>query len=292
MFAFSIGLAEKVLLADTLAKVANIGFSDVYTLNSTSAIIVTLAYTFQIFFDFSGYSNMVTGIGLMLNLDMPMNFNSPYRAVSINDFWKRWHISLTRFFTEYVYFPLGGNRKGKYRTYCNVFIIFFLSGLWHGSNWTFIAWGILHGVASVLTRMFKKYWDKLHVILQWMITFGFVNISWVFFRADSIKDALQVVKYLFSGYYGEVPQTMISSMLLPEISTLITMIFGEGTIIMSLAMNLMFILCFVLAIQVKNVNEKLKTFSEDKHYPIIYAILLVWCIVSLSGVPTFIYVNF
>ena len=292
VFAFSIGLAEKVLLADTLAKAANIGFGDVNALNSTSAIIVTLAYTFQIYFDFSGYSNMVTGIGMMLNLEMPMNFNSPYRALSINDFWKRWHMSLTKFFTEYVYFPLGGNRKGKGRTYFNVFIIFFLSGLWHGANWTFIIWGILHGAASILTRIFHEQWEKLHTVIKWLATFSFINITWVFFRAESVKDAVQIIKYLFSGYYGALPQELVNSFLPPEITFIIYRFLNDSAILQTMFINLLFILCLILSVQIRNVNERLKTFCTDKQYPVLYAVLFVWAVVSLAGIPTFIYVNF
>ena len=292
IYAFAIGLAEKVLLADTLAKAVNIGFSDVSSLNSTSAIIITLAYTFQIYFDFSGYSNMVTGIGKMLNLEMPVNFNSPYRALSINDFWKRWHISLTKFFTEYVYFPLGGNRKGKGRTYFNVFMIFFLSGLWHGANWTFIIWGILHGAASVLTRMFHAQWEKLHTVIKWLATFSFINITWVFFRAQSVKDAVQIVKYLFSGYYGTLSQELISSFIPPEITFIIYQFLNDSAVVQTIFVNLLLILCLLLSVQARNVNERLKTFAQDRQYPVVYAVLFAWAVVSLAGIPTFIYVNF
>ena len=122
------------------------------SLNTTSALFAVLSYSLQIYFDFSGYSDMVLGIGKMLNLDMPINFNSPYKAANILDFWKRWHISLTRFLTEYIYFPLGGNRKGTVRTYINVMCVFAVSGIWHGASWTFVIWGLLHGAASVITR--------------------------------------------------------------------------------------------------------------------------------------------
>lgn len=139
--AFSIGLAKKVLVADTFAKAADYGFSHIEGLGTVNALIVMLSYTFQIYFDFSGYCDMATGIGKFFNIDLPMNFNSPYKAITITDFWKRWHMTMTRFFTTYVYIPLGGSRKGKIRTYINVMIVFLVSGLWHGANWTFILWG-------------------------------------------------------------------------------------------------------------------------------------------------------
>ena len=140
-----------------------------------------LAYTLQIYFDFSGYCDVASGICSMLNIELPMNFNSPYKALTVYDFWKRWHITLTRFFRTYIYFPLGGSRKGTLRTYFNIFLIFFVSGIWHGANWTFILWGALHGVAMVLNRIFKKQIDQLHPALSWLATFAFINVTWVIF---------------------------------------------------------------------------------------------------------------
>lgn len=160
LMAFAFGLAKKVLIADLFGNVANIGFGDVAELNTLTALITMFAYTIQIYFDFSGYCDMATGVALMFNIKLPMNFNSPYKATTITEFWKRWHITLTRFFTQYVYIPLGGNRKGKIRTYINVLIVFLLSGIWHGANYTFIVWGILQGVGSVITRIFKDRIEK------------------------------------------------------------------------------------------------------------------------------------
>lgn len=160
IMAFAFGLAKKVLIADLFGNVVNIGFGNVAELNTLTALITMFAYTIQIYFDFSGYCDMATGIALMFNIKLPMNFNSPYKAITITDFWKRWHITLTRFFTQYVYIPLGGNRKGKIRTYINILIIFLLSGIWHGANYTFIVWGILHGIGSVITRIFKGRIEK------------------------------------------------------------------------------------------------------------------------------------
>ena len=148
--AVAFGLAKKVLLADTFGKLVDWGYADVGALDTVSALLVMLAYTLQIYFDFSGYCDVASGICSMLNIELPMNFNSPYKALTVYDFWKRWHITLTRFFRTYIYFPLGGSRKGTLRTYFNIFLIFFVSGIWHGANWTFILWGALHGVAMVL----------------------------------------------------------------------------------------------------------------------------------------------
>ena len=141
LYIFAMGMAKKVLLADTFGKAVNWGFGNIDSLDSINAFLVMLSYTFQIYFDFSGYCDMAVGIGKMMNIDFPVNFNSPYKALTITDFWDRWHITLTRFFTKYVYIPLGGNRKGKCRTYLNMMAVFLLSGIWHGANWTFILWG-------------------------------------------------------------------------------------------------------------------------------------------------------
>lgn len=141
LYGFTLGLAKKVILADSFGSAVNKGLQDVGHLSCTTALFVMLAYTLQIYFDFSGYCDMATSIGKMMNIDITLNFNSPYKATSISEFWRRWHITLTRFFTHYVYIPLGGNRKGMIRTYLNIMIVFIISGLWHGANWTFVLWG-------------------------------------------------------------------------------------------------------------------------------------------------------
>lgn len=138
---FSFGLLKKVILADTFAGAFAWGCENIDVLTSMDCFLVMLAYTFEIYFDFSGYSDMAVGVSRMLNITLPMNFDSPYKAVSIRDFWKRWHISLTKFFTKYLYIPLGGSRKGKFFTYLNTMIVFTVSGIWHGAGWAFILWG-------------------------------------------------------------------------------------------------------------------------------------------------------
>lgn len=138
IYMFAMGLGKKVLIADMFAGAVNWGYGNVTALNSTSALFVSFAYCMQIYFDFSGYSDMSIGISRMLQMDLPVNFNSPYKAVTILEFWDRWHMTLTRFLGKYLYIPLGGNRKGKLRTYLNIMIVFLCSGLWHGASWTFI----------------------------------------------------------------------------------------------------------------------------------------------------------
>jgi len=198
LFIFSIGLFKKVVIADTFAVWATAGFDTAATLNLFEAWATSLSYTFQLYFDFSGYTDMAIGAALLFNIKLPINFNSPYKATSIQDFWRRWHITLSRFLKDYIYIPLGGNRKGEFRTYTNLMATFIIGGLWHGAGWTFIFWGFLHGLALVIHRAWSKLGFKLNSILAWFITFNFINISWVFFRAKEWEDAVKVLSSMFS----------------------------------------------------------------------------------------------
>ena len=152
LFVFAIGLFKKVVIADTFAQWANIGFDQAPTLTMIDAWATSLSYTFQLYFDFSGYTDMAIGAALLFNIKLPINFNSPYKALSIQDFWRRWHITLSRFLRDYLYIPLGGNRSSKHRIYLNLFLTFLLGGIWHGAGWTFVLWGALHGAAMMLHR--------------------------------------------------------------------------------------------------------------------------------------------
>ena len=199
LFLFSIGLFKKVVIADTFAVWANNGFDTAVTLNMIEAWATSLSYTFQLYFDFSGYTDMAIGASLLFNIKLPINFNSPYKATSIQDFWRRWHITLSTFLKDYIYIPLGGNRKGTFRTSTNLMATFILGGIWHGAGWTFVFWGFLHGVALVINHLWKSIGLKMPMLLAWFITFNFVNIAWVFFRAKEWSDALKVLRAMFLG---------------------------------------------------------------------------------------------
>ena len=199
LFIFSIGLFKKVVIADTFAKYATAGFDQAEVLNLLEAWVTSLSYTFQLYFDFSGYTDMAIGAALLFNIKLPINFNSPYKALDIQDFWRRWHITLSRFLRDYIYIPLGGNRKGSLRTYTNLLATFVLGGIWHGAGWTFLFWGFLHGMALVIHRFWKQFGYTMPKILAWFITFNFINIAWVFFRAQSFDDALKVLSGMFNG---------------------------------------------------------------------------------------------
>ena len=199
LFIFSMGLFKKVVIADTFAIWATQGFDVSKSLNMIEAWITSLSYTFQLYFDFSGYTDMAIGIALLFNIKIPMNFFSPYKATTIQDFWRRWHITLSRFLKDYIYIPLGGNRKGEIRTYTNLFTTFILGGIWHGAGWTFVLWGAFHGLGLIVHRAWEKFGFKMPTYLAWFITFNFINTTWVFFRALDFESAIKVLGGMFSG---------------------------------------------------------------------------------------------
>ena len=198
LFIFSIGLFKKVVIADTFAVWATQGFDIAVNLNLFEAWATSLSYTFQLYFDFSGYTDMAIGISLLFNIKLPINFNSPYKATNIQDFWRRWHITLSRFLRDYIYIPLGGNKKGSFRTYSNLLATFVIGGFWHGAGWTFLFWGFLHGLSLAIHRLWQTLGFKMWTWLAWLITFNFVNIAWVFFRAKEWDDALRILSSMFS----------------------------------------------------------------------------------------------
>ena len=202
-FLVFMGLIKKVLIADRFGEWVSTGFDHPETLNLLSAWAASLSYTFQIYFDFSGYTDMALGAALLFNIKLPINFNSPYKALDIQDFWRRWHITLSRFLKEYIYIPLGGNRTREVLVYSNLMVTFLIGGLWHGAGWTFLFWGFLHGAAILVHRAWKKTGLAMPRWLAWLVTFNFVNIAWVFFRAKSWGDAMGVLKAMtgLNGIY-------------------------------------------------------------------------------------------
>lgn len=199
-YRFVIGLAKKVLIANTLAAYADQVFGMSYgDLATGTAWIGILSYTFQIYFDFSGYSDMAIGLGKMMGFRFPENFNDPYTSRSVTEFWKRWHMTLGNFIMNYLYIPLGGNRKGKGRMYFNLWLCFLLSGLWHGASWTFVLWGAFHGLFICADKLFlKDLLKKAGKLPSVIITFFIVNMGWVLFRADTAADAGGFYQALFS----------------------------------------------------------------------------------------------
>ncbi len=198
LFVFAIGLFKKVVLADAFAVWATQGFDLSESLNFYEAWLTSLSYTFQIYFDFSGYTDMAIGSALLFNIRLPANFASPYKSLNIQDFWRRWHITLSRFLKDYIYIPLGGNRKGVLRTHTNLLLTFLIGGIWHGAGWTFVFWGFLHGIALVIHRIWSSLGFRMHYIIGWFLTFQFINVTWVFFRAETWDDALKVLRGMAS----------------------------------------------------------------------------------------------
>ena len=294
VYAFSLGLAKKVLLADTLAKIVNVGYNNIEALNSVDALLVIVCYSLQIYFDFSGYCDMAYGIGYALNIKLPINFNSPYKATSISDFWDRWHMTLTGFFTKYLYIPLGGSRKGKIRTLVNIMIVFLVSGLWHGANWTFIIWGALNGGLMVFERLMKVENWKLPKAVKQIGTFGVATFAWSIFRSASLSETMALWKRLFCGGIGEVyvPICECFNDLL-ELKVLYRL--GLGGIIESWPWLIMLVFIMVLVFvcfKMKNTKEKVENFTFTNRKLVVVVGLMLWSILSLSEISEFLYVNF
>ncbi len=200
---FTLGLSKKVLIADNLSPWVAPIFANADNVTFIEAWVGALSYTFQLYFDFSGYSDMAIGLGWMFNINLPRNFNSPYKATSITDFWRRWHITLSNFLRDYLYILLGGSRKGEARRYANLLITMLLGGLWHGAGWTFVVWGGLHGVYLSINHAWRKLEISLPKTISWVITFLAVVFGWVLFRASSFGDAIALLKTMI-GFKGIV----------------------------------------------------------------------------------------
>ena len=294
LYCFSLGLAKKVLVADTLAGAVTYGYGHLQGLSSTDALLTIFCYTLQLYFDFSGYCDMAHGLCKMLGINLPVNFNSPYRAVSVSDFWARWHMTLSRFFRLCVYIPMGGNRKGLFRTCVNIMVIFLLSGLWHGAGLGFLLWGALHGGAMVVERLLKGK-VKVPKILGWALTFLFVNLAWVYFRAPTVEVAHTLFSAVFSGGMLRPSAGMAAALQWPEVAgalkflaRFLPALSGRLSYILPLcAVPLSFLLVFC-----QNPVEQLKEFRPTAPKALLCVVCLCWSIVSLSGVAQFLYVNF
>lgn len=309
LYLFVLGLFKKVLIADTFGKAVDLGYASLTSLNSWDGIIVMLSYTLQLYFDFSGYCDMAMGISGMFGITLPLNFDSPYKAANILEFWKGWHRTLTAFFTKYLYIPLGGNRKGRGRTYLNCLIVFFLSGIWHGSGLTFIVWGMMHGVLYVLTRAFKEsgIYSTLsgrlkrtgHLMgrfrhgISVLLTFLYVNAAWVFFRAPSIEDAGMLLKTIFSFQGGRVNRELAGCFNLDEFWYVIKILhLDRWQYAHYILMVVILIAVLLLVFFGKNAVNYVGTVKPGFLHAVFITVLFVWSVLSLSGVSSFLYVNF
>ncbi len=199
---FVVGFFKKVALADYLALYVDRVYDAPSQFGASSLLLATVAFAWQIYFDFSGYTDMARGIARVMGFRMMLNFNNPYTATDLGDFWSRWHISLSTWFKDYLYYPLGGNRKGEWITYRNLIITFVVSGVWHGANWTFAVWGALHALGRCCTRGLERadwYTQKVPRLLKQTWVFSFVCFAWIFFRAQSLQDAWLIIHRIATG---------------------------------------------------------------------------------------------
>lgn len=329
---FVLGLSKKVIIADTLAIAVDYGYSNLQTLTPMDAILTAVCYSFQIYFDFSGYCDMGRGVCQMVGMDLPINFESPYKARNIDDFWKRWHMSLTTFFTRYVYIPLGGNRKGIVRTYINFLIVFILSGFWHGAGLTFIVWGAMHGLLYVITRAVKNFAvassknvNKVESVknayrgnknvkagtveknssatllpykLALILTFIFVSLAWVFFRANTVDDALTLISAMtrFKDYGAAalmISKDFIKCFQIDElwyifkITPIARMTWGPDV-----CMWFIIVICAALAFISPNAAQLTQKHKVNVPGAMLLAVLFVWSVIKFANVSTYIYLGF
>ena len=318
IMSFIIGLSKKVLLADTLSKMVVYGFHYTYYLDTLTVIVVMLAYTFQIYLDFSGYCDMANGVSLMLGFKLPVNFNSPYKAATAKELWQRWHMTLSRFFIKYVYIPLGGSRKGKIRTIINVLVVFVLSGLWHGAGWTYICWGLMQGLLVV--------WDDLGIVgvkpskseensakprryllrekplfmvpraVGNALTFFMFVVSLVFFRSQDMTYAIQMFKQFFvwtyPGFlYRTASQLVIAENYIPrQLFSQLGIQGGDTIVYMATLIILLIVSAFIMTR--KNTQEMVEETKFSFKTVLGLTIVFVWSFISLSNVSTFIYFQY
>lgn len=294
IYAFSMGLGKKVLLADNLAAVVSAGFGGYATANSTEIALAMVCYSLQIYFDFSGYCDMAYGASLMLNVEIPINFNSPYKSTSIADFWQRWHATLNAFFTKYIYIPLGGSRKGMIRTILNIMIVFAISGFWHGTNLTFIVWGLLNGLFVVIYRIFRKQVDTVPKVIRIGCTFIIATLLWSIFRSASINDSLAMTGRLFTAGFGAVSPVYYEAFnKLAEIRFICRLgLEGLVATLPWLPLTIFVLACLISVFAMKNTKEKTDSLSPSWVKCFGFAIIMTLSILSLSRVTEFIYYYF
>ena len=213
---FLVGLFKKLALANYLSLYVERVYDSPRNFEAPELLAATFAFAWQIFFDFSGYTDMARGVAKVMGFDLMLNFNNPYMATGLGEFWARWHISLSSWFRDYVYIPLGGNRRGALLTYRNLFITFFISGIWHGAAWTFVIWGLLHAAGILITRELERsafYRNRVPHLVKQLATFAFVCFAWIFFRAGSLGDATLIISRIFTGAW-HTPQVPVFMLLL------------------------------------------------------------------------------
>lgn len=292
LYAVILGCAKKVLLADAFGALVNNGYAHLEELTAVDGAMVVLGYTLQLYFDFSGYCDMAAGLSRLLGIRLPVNFDSPYRSLSVGEFWKRWHITLTTFLRECLYFPLGGSKKGPVRTYVNILAIFLVSGLWHGAGWTFLLWGALHGLAQVAERLLGKRREKLPKWLQWGLTFAFVNIAWVYFRAPSVAAGNAVLRAVLSLDFAKPQAWLAEGIFTPEMEAVRILLPALAPWRTVLLVGALFIVGLTAALWPRNTIRQMDRFRPTLWRGAALLVLAVWSVLSFSGITQFIYSNF
>lgn len=299
LYIFAVGLFKKMVIADTVGSSVDFAFNNASSLTSLESAFAILLYTLQIYFDFSGYSDMARGLAKMLNIDIIPNFNSPYKSVNILDFWNRWHMSLTRFMKTYIYIPLGGSRCGSVRTYLNVLIVFAVSGLWHGANWTFVLWGLMHGVLNIITRMIvgkkKEFKFTLLSLPSFIFTFVFVCIAFCIFRADNVSQGILMIKNVFQNkfYFDPANIQFLKALSRSETEYLIKKIptiYNYITDRPHIYLYFFTLITLCITFFFKNLND-IKA-KPSLFRSLVTAFMIVYCIMKMSGLSTFLYFNF
>jgi alginate O-acetyltransferase complex protein AlgI len=294
---FIIGLSKKIIIADTLSPWVRTIFDNASSLTFLEAWFGAISYTLQLYFDFAGYSDMAIGLGFMFNIVLPINFNSPYKATSISDFWRRWHITLSNFLRDYLYIPLGGSRRGETRRYANLIMTMLLGGLWHGAGWTFVVWGGLHGLYLSINHGWRKLNISLPKWLAWMITFFAVIIGWVIFRAQTLSDGIDIIQSMIGmkgiiipgeirGKLGFLTTFGVQLQSWNKFAYLPT--FNDSQI-------LSFLVIFVVtigALKLPNSQEIVEKINFKLPWALVLGLLGTYCLLSLNRVSEFLYFQF
>lgn len=308
IYLFTLGMVKKVLVADTFGLAVDWGYSNIPSLSSVDSLLLVFFYSIQLYFDFSGYCDMARGLAWLFGMEIPVNFNSPYKAVNIIDFWRRWHITLSRFFRQYVYIPLGGNRKGRPRMYANLILIFLLSGIWHGAGWTFVTWGAAQGVLYIITRAWQlhrkdhpkpgpaaasQFSHRLTMAVGTLFTFCYYSFACVFFRSETMTQAFAVFGRLFTGGAALPSASFLEGFNLDEFWYVIKLFRLDALPYSSLYLPAIITLTTLLVIFLApNAGQCAGRFRPRIWNALLTAFLFLWCVLSLAGVSSFLYFNF
>lgn len=280
---FTYGLFKKLIIADELALIVDNGFGAASPLGVLPMWVTAFAYTFQIYFDFSGYSEMAIGLGKMFNYDLPVNFLTPLRSASITEMWQRWHITLGRTLAELIYIPLGGNKKGKLRKKLNLFIVFLVSGIWHGASWTFVLWGIAHGTARIIEDCFPKLLAKIPLFIRRVFTLVFIVFAFVIFRAASIGQAADIFRQMFT--FSDLGLNNFNRLLANGI-------FGVPNFAAIAIAFAAVAICFVIMLKEKNTAQLIDNMKFTPKRAVITAVMFAVSVLCMSRSAVFIYFNF